>query len=215
MSRILISGDIQCREDVLPAKLSTTKADPHELLSNVSLIFPSYPDTPSPSISLTLDKPDNNPDPIVKPATKPPSDLCEPVTKVSPCPREPALATDLRRSEWTRAPVVRYGFSATDHTSAEHDHLMYSQAMKEPKCEAWKEAFREEFDSLLQHNVGILVNAPPTTNVLAEMGWLSHKWENHNRIVRYKARWVAFGNHQVKGVNYKETYASVGSVNSL
>lgn len=44
---------------------------------------------------------------------------------------------------------------------------------------------------------------------------LTRKRDEHNRIVRYKARWVAFGNHQVKGLDYEETYASVGSVNSL
>lgn len=44
---------------------------------------------------------------------------------------------------------------------------------------------------------------------------LTRKRDEHNRITRHKARWVAFGNHQIKGLDYEETYASVGSVNSL
>lgn len=38
------------------------------------------------------------------------------------------------------------------------------------------------------------------------------------KISRYKACWVIFGNHQIRGIDYHETYASVGvqeSLNSL
>lgn len=44
---------------------------------------------------------------------------------------------------------------------------------------------------------------------------MSRKRDEHNRIIRHKARWVEFGNHQIRGVDYADTYASVGSVNSL
>lgn len=77
---------------------------------------------------------------------------------------------------------------------------------------AWKLACKEEFESL---DVGTLVNAPIGEKVLGGMWRLSRKRDKHNRIVRYKVRWVAFGNHQIKGVDYADTYASVGSVNSL
>lgn len=61
----------------------------------------------------------------------------------------------------------------------------------------------------------MLVDAPKDANVLGEMWRLIRKRDEQNCITQYKARWVAFGNHQVKGLDYNETYASVGSFNSL
>lgn len=44
---------------------------------------------------------------------------------------------------------------------------------------------------------------------------MARKRNEHNRIIRYKACGVAFGNHQIKGLDYNDTYASVGMVDSL
>lgn len=63
--------------------------------------------------------------------------------------------------------------------------------------------------------MGMLVDPLPQANILGGMWRLAQKRDKDNHIVWYKARWVAFGNHQVEGLNYDETYASVGSVNSL
>lgn len=87
--------------------------------------------------------------------------------------------------------------------------------MKGPESGAWRPALCEEFDSLLQHNVGTLVEDPEGANVLGGMWRLSRKRDEDNWIVRYKACWVAFGNHQMKGVDYADTYTSAGSVNSF
>lgn len=87
--------------------------------------------------------------------------------------------------------------------------------MNGPERGSWKQACKDEFESLLQHNVGTLIDPPAGANILGGMWRLARKRDEHNRIVRYKARWVAFGNCQIKGLDYEETYASVGSVNSL
>lgn len=46
--------------------------------------------------------------------------------------------------------------------------------------------------------------------------WIfNKKRDEHNRVVGFKARWVVFGNQQIKGVEYLDTYASVGKIDSL
>lgn len=74
---------------------------------------------------------------------------------------------------------------------------------------------RDEFDSLVEHCVGTLVDPPPNANVIGGMWIFNKKRDEHNRVVRFKARWVVFGNHQIKGIDYMDTYASVGKIDSL
>lgn len=209
-SRILVSGDILCREDVFPARIAAKETTSPTPPTHVSLSFPAYPDSTASPSSLDEQSQDDSSDQRTELANQPPSEGCEPGSISTPDPHENAPTTEPRRSERLQTPVVRYGLSAT-----EHDHPTYSQAMRGPESAAWKQACREEFNSLLQHNVGTLVDAPPNANILGGMWRLARKRDEHNRIVRYKARWVAFGNHQIKGLDYEETYASVGSVNSL
>lgn len=213
-SRILVSGDILCREEVFPGRTPTKQSNPNDAPDHVSIVFPTYPDAPPTPVEPVSDHLDDAHTPSAEPDIPPSPNTCNPAAATPPTTAATA-APDARRSERTRAPVVRYGFSAIDHSSPEHDHPTYNQAMKGPESAAWKQACQEEFDSLLQHNVGTLIDAPPDANILGGMWRLTRKRDEHNRIVRYKARWVAFGNHQVKGLDYEETYASVGSVNSL
>lgn len=87
--------------------------------------------------------------------------------------------------------------------------------MNVPDKQAWLAAMTEEFDSLLQHNIGTLVEPPPNANLLGGMWVFAKKRDEFNRVVRHKARWAVFGNHQIEGVDFKETYASVGKVDSV
>lgn len=136
-SRILVSGDIVCREDVFPATLTATTAEQHNPPSHVSLIFPSYPDTslvPDPMNPEQADGIAPSTETVPQPPHAPseaPVDDSTPETELCP-------DTEARRSERTRVPVVRYGFSATDHTSPEHDHPTYSQAMRGPESASWR-----------------------------------------------------------------------------
>lgn len=46
--------------------------------------------------------------------------------------------------------------------------------------------------------------------------WIfSRKRDKYHQIIKHKARWVIFGNHQIQGVDYFDTYASVGKSDSL
>lgn len=72
-----------------------------------------------------------------------------------------------------------------------------------------------EFEAFTQHNVGTLVDRPPGANVLGGMWILSRKRDKHHRVVGHKARWVIFGNHQIYGYDFFDTYASVGRSDSM
>lgn len=118
-----------------------------------------------------------------------------------------------RRTNRKTAPPQRYGFSTT--VTADSDHPTFTQAMASPYRAAWQKAMQDEFDSLNQHSVGTLIDPPPGANILGGMWVFSKKRDKHNRVVRFKARWVVFGNHQIKGIDYNDTHASVGMTDSL
>lgn len=73
----------------------------------------------------------------------------------------------------------------------------------------------DEYTSLQLHNVGRLVEPPPGANVLPVMWRLKRKRDEFGKIAKYKARWVAGGNHQINGLDFDSTYASVGLTNTL
>lgn len=86
--------------------------------------------------------------------------------------------------------------------------------MSGPDKELWLRAMEEEFQSFQQHNVGTLVEQPENANILGGMWVFSRPRDEHHQILKYKARWVLFGNHQIYGQDYLDTYASVGKADS-
>lgn len=73
----------------------------------------------------------------------------------------------------------------------------------------------EEWSSFFHHNVGTLVDPPEDANILGGMWVLSRPRDEYHRIKKYKARYVVFGNHQVYGLDFTDTYASVGRSDSM
>ena len=128
-------------------------------------------------------------------------------------PLDMSVPDTTRRSSRVSKSPDRCGFSAT--TRQDPNHPTFTQAMAGPDKAAWIKAMGEEFDSLLHHEVGTLVDPPPNSNILGGMWVFNRKRDEFNRITRYKAQWVVFGNHQIKGLDYNDTYASVGKVDSL
>lgn len=212
--RIWVSGDVKHCEDVFPATLHSDHREKLTTPDTIPLQFPNLTEETNTQADRGPDDPSDQP--TILPNTVAPINDVQDIPDTGP-QESPADVTSNkpRRSTRSRATPTRYGFLATDISSQEHDHPTYNQAMQGPEAAAWRQACSEEFESLLQHKVGLLVEAPPGANILGGMWRLSRKRDEHNRIVRYKARWVAFGNHQIKGVDYAETYASVGSANSL
>lgn len=95
------------------------------------------------------------------------------------------------------------------------DNPTYSQAMSGLEKDKWRAAMQVEFDSLVSHSVGRLIPRPNSANVLGGMWRFKRKRDTSGNVTKYKARWVILGNHQIHGINYFETYASVGVKESL
>lgn len=239
-NRILVTSSAIHREDIFPG-LDKTHS-PHidsSTFNSSSESFDIHPVVPPPTPSAPL-----NEDTGTNPTSPCPGPEASPTTQVSPeifiknfdssdedsttptatlphaSPAEPTehLSVDpttvsLRRSPRSTSVPDRYYFSAT--TGADSDHPTFAQAMAGPDQLAWRKAMEEEFESLLQHNVGTLVDPPEGANILGGMWAFNQKHDEFNRIKRYKARWVVFGNHQIKGFDYNDTYVSVGNVDSL
>jgi hypothetical protein len=74
---------------------------------------------------------------------------------------------------------------------------------------------QEEFNSLTQHNVGCLVKLPNRAHIIGGMWRVKIKCDQFGEIIKYKARWVAFGNHQIPVIHFDQTYASVGLSDTL
>ncbi|KAI7944946.1 hypothetical protein MJO28_010641 [Puccinia striiformis f. sp. tritici] len=67
----------------------------------------------------------------------------------------------------------------------------------------------KEHHSLMSKNTGSLVPPPGDDKVIGGMWLLGRKKNEFGEILRFKARWVCFGNHQVHMLHYFDTYASV------
>ena len=77
------------------------------------------------------------------------------------------------------------------------------------ECQGWEEAMAKEFHSLDDKNTGTLVPPPGDDKVIGGMWLLTRKKNEFGDLLRYKTRWVFFGNHQVHMLHYFDTYASV------
>lgn len=122
--------------------------------------------------------------------------------------------TSSRPSRQTQAPA-RLGNLVAHHTdNLCSDKPTYKQAMASSDAEEWKKAMTAKFQSLQDHDVGKLVPRPDHHRVIGGM-WVLVRKRELGVITRYKARWVALGNHQVEGIDFKETYASVGRTDSF
>ncbi|MBW0509220.1 hypothetical protein O181_048935 [Austropuccinia psidii MF-1] len=66
-----------------------------------------------------------------------------------------------------------------------------------------------EFNSLTSKNTGTLVPSPGTDKTIRGMWRLVRKRKEFREVLKYKACWVCFGNHQEHQVNYFKTYSAV------
>ncbi|MBW0538405.1 hypothetical protein O181_078120 [Austropuccinia psidii MF-1] len=76
-------------------------------------------------------------------------------------------------------------------------------------------AMDKEFELLASKNTGTLVPPLSTDKVIGGIWRLVQKKNEFGKILKYKARWVCFGNHQEHMVNYYNTYAAVARSESF
>ncbi|GKA96098.1 ribonuclease H-like domain-containing protein [Tanacetum coccineum] len=82
----------------------------------------------------------------------------------------------------------------------------YRDAFTDP---IWKNAMHDEYTALIKNNTWTLVPRQPDTNIVRCMWLFRHKYLADGTLSRYKARLVANGSTQLKGVDVDETFSPV------
>lgn len=93
------------------------------------------------------------------------------------------------------------------HAPAAAEPISYKQAMRSPDHHKWKAAMDEEMDSQVSRQVWKLVPKPAGRKVV-DCKWVYRIKRNADgSVARFKARLVARGFTQERGVDYTETFA--------
>ena len=95
------------------------------------------------------------------------------------------------------------------------DPSSHRQAMNSKDRDDWLEAEAKEFRSLLDNNVFSETKLPPGRRTVRTKWVYKLKRDKHGNIAKYKARLVAQGFTQIKGIDYTETYSPVARFTSI
>lgn len=203
-NRVMVSNDVLFDENTFPLR-DNINDDPADLSVLNDDVWDEIWQTPA------VNSPNTNA-PITHPTLPPTPDESPPVR----APRQRNTVSRLGNLiAYHTIQETSTNSTPQDDDGIENDSPTFSKAMKGPHREAWLQAMSKEFSSLQAHGVGTLVKPPPDANILPGMWRLKRKRDKFGRITTYKARWVAGGNHQIQGLDFDSTYASVGLTDSL
>ena len=88
-------------------------------------------------------------------------------------------------------------------------------AINSEHCDQWKETLESECDSLMQNDTWQLVPPPRDTNIVGSKWVLKVKRDANGKLDRFKARLVAQGYSQARGVDYDEVFSPVARYSTL
>jgi hypothetical protein len=102
--------------------------------------------------------------------------------------------------------------------SEANDPLMYKEAKSVYNSELWEAGIMEEHDSLMAHDVWMLVpqyTVPPGHRIVKVKLVFHCKCNEKGNITRRKVRTIAKGFTQIPSIDYKENYAPVSRMESV
>ncbi|KAD2393513.1 hypothetical protein E3N88_40490 [Mikania micrantha] len=91
----------------------------------------------------------------------------------------------------------------------------YRDAVTSSEGPQWKEAIKNEIDSILQNHTWELLDLPPGCKPLGYRWIFKRKMKADGSIDKYKARLVIKGFRQKEGVDYFDTYSPVTRITSI
>ncbi|KAD5317375.1 hypothetical protein E3N88_17321 [Mikania micrantha] len=91
----------------------------------------------------------------------------------------------------------------------------YREAVTSSEGPQWKEAIKNEIDSILQNHTWELVDLPPGCKPLGYRWIFKRKMKADGSIDKYKARLVIKGFRQKEGLDYFDTYSPVTRITSI
>ncbi|GFU98863.1 retrovirus-related Pol polyprotein from transposon TNT 1-94 [Trichonephila clavipes] len=80
----------------------------------------------------------------------------------------------------------------------------YKQAIRSRDASKWRDAMDKEINVMMERKVWDLVDHPDNIKILENRWVYTIKYDENNKIVRYKARLVARGNTQLRGESFDE-----------
>jgi len=90
-----------------------------------------------------------------------------------------------------------------------HEPVSFSEAVKD---ERWRDAMQREIQALQDNGTWEISDLPPNKKALGCKWVFKIKYKSDGTVERYKARLVIFGNHQVEGIDFTETFAPVAKM---
>ncbi|GFV85044.1 retrovirus-related Pol polyprotein from transposon RE1 [Trichonephila clavipes] len=85
----------------------------------------------------------------------------------------------------------------------------YKQAIRSRDASKWHDAMDKEINVMKERKVWDLVDHPDNIKILENRWVYTIKYDENNKIVRYKARLVARGNTQLRGESFDEVFSPV------
>ncbi|GFV33697.1 retrovirus-related Pol polyprotein from transposon TNT 1-94 [Trichonephila clavipes] len=82
----------------------------------------------------------------------------------------------------------------------------YKQAIRSRDASKWHDAMDREINVMMERKVWDLVDHPDNIKILENRWVYTIKYDENNKIVRYKARLVARGNTQLRGESFDEVF---------
>ena len=86
--------------------------------------------------------------------------------------------------------------------------------MQSPESEKWKNAMKDEMQSLKDNDTFTLTPLPPGRTPVGGR-WVYTVKDNADFSLTYKARYVAKGYSQIKGIDYQETFSPTANLTSI
>ena len=111
----------------------------------------------------------------------------------------------------------------SDHALINFDHCYkatcniprtYWEAIDSSDAQGWVDAMHEEQESLKENNVFELTNLSEGKKTVGSK-WFYTSKENPDGSKRYKARFIAWGFSQKKGINYGETFSPTANITTI
>jgi hypothetical protein len=112
----------------------------------------------------------------------------------------------------SRSPVRFGAYMALVTSITDTEPQAFAQAVDQ---QVWREAMVEEYDSIVCNDVWEVVPRPVGKSVVTSRWLYKTKYAANGSIEKHKARFVARGFSQIKGVDYDETFASVARYTSI
>lgn len=99
--------------------------------------------------------------------------------------------------------------------NGDFDPITVQEALKCPNRANWKLAMDSEMNSLIESNTWFLCNLPKDKKAISSKWIFKSKTDNEGNVIRHKARLLAKGCAQKKGIDFMETFSPVVRYNSI